>query len=79
MADIKKQQELAAELSSKLWAMANDLRGNMEAYGSKIISLVCSFISSFQTVQKNLLRNFCRKITQHLKQLGKMKNTKKLS
>lgn len=23
MADIKKQQELAAELSSKLWAMAN--------------------------------------------------------
>ena len=35
MADIKKQQELAAELSSKLWAMANDLRGNMEAYEFK--------------------------------------------
>lgn len=35
MADIKKQQKLAAELSSKLWAMANDLRGNMEAYEFK--------------------------------------------
>lgn len=35
MADIKKQQELAAELSNKLWAMANDLRGNMEAYEFK--------------------------------------------
>lgn len=35
MADIKKQQELANELSSKLWAMANDLRGNMEAYEFK--------------------------------------------
>lgn len=35
MADIKKQQELAAELSTKLWAMANDLRGNMEAYEFK--------------------------------------------
>jgi len=35
MADIKQQQELAAELSSKLWAMANDLRGNMEAYEFK--------------------------------------------
>ena len=35
MADIKKQQELASELSNKLWAMANDLRGNMEAYEFK--------------------------------------------
>lgn len=35
MADIQKQQALAAELSSKLWAMANDLRGNMEAYEFK--------------------------------------------
>lgn len=35
MADTKKQQELASELSSKLWAMANDLRGNMEAYEFK--------------------------------------------
>ncbi|WP_044936558.1 type I restriction-modification system subunit M [Pseudobutyrivibrio sp. LB2011] len=35
MADIKKQQELAKELSSKLWDMANDLRGNMEAYEFK--------------------------------------------
>lgn len=35
MTDIKKQQELANELSSKLWAMANDLRGNMEAYEFK--------------------------------------------
>lgn len=35
MADIKKQQELANELSTKLWAMANDLRGNMEAYEFK--------------------------------------------
>lgn len=35
MTDIKKQQALAAELSSKLWAMANDLRGNMEAYEFK--------------------------------------------
>lgn len=31
MSDIKKQQELASELSSKLWKMANDLRGNMDA------------------------------------------------
>lgn len=35
MDNIKKQQELANELSSKLWAMANDLRGNMEAYEFK--------------------------------------------
>lgn len=35
MADIKKQQELASILSNKLWAMANDLRGNMEAYEFK--------------------------------------------
>lgn len=35
MADIKTQQALANELSSKLWAMANDLRGNMEAYEFK--------------------------------------------
>ena len=35
MADITKQQQLASELSSKLWAMANDLRGNMEAYEFK--------------------------------------------
>lgn len=35
MADIKKQQELANELSSKLWEMANVLRGNMEAYEFK--------------------------------------------
>ena len=35
MADIKKQQELANELSSKLWAMATDLRGNMDAYEFK--------------------------------------------
>ena len=32
MTDIKKQQELANELSAKLWEMANVLRGNMEAY-----------------------------------------------
>lgn len=35
MTDTKKQQALASELSSKLWAMANDLRGNMEAYEFK--------------------------------------------
>ena len=35
MDNIKKQQELANELSSKLWSMANDLRGNMEAYEFK--------------------------------------------
>lgn len=35
MADIKEQQTLANELSSKLWAMANDLRGSMEAYEFK--------------------------------------------
>ena len=35
MADVQKQQALANELSSKLWAMANDLRGNMEAYEFK--------------------------------------------
>ncbi|MCI9200322.1 MAG: type I restriction-modification system subunit M [Lachnospiraceae bacterium] len=31
MADINKQQQLASELASKLWACANDLRGNMDA------------------------------------------------
>ncbi len=35
MANIKKQQELANELASKLWEMANVLRGNMEAYEFK--------------------------------------------
>lgn len=35
MADINKQKQLAQELSTKLWAMANDLRGNMEAYEFK--------------------------------------------
>ena len=35
MDNVKKQQELASELSTKLWAMANDLRGNMEAYEFK--------------------------------------------
>lgn len=35
MENVKKQQELANDLSSKLWAMANDLRGNMEAYEFK--------------------------------------------
>lgn len=35
MANIKKQQELADELASKLWEMANVLRGNMEAYEFK--------------------------------------------
>ena len=35
MTDIKKQQELASELSTKLWDMANVLRGNMEAYEFK--------------------------------------------
>lgn len=35
MTDIKKQQELASELSAKLWDMANVLRGNMEAYEFK--------------------------------------------
>lgn len=42
MTDIKKQQELANELSAKLWEMANVLRGNMEAYEFKnyILSLI---------------------------------------
>lgn len=35
MADVNKQKQLAQELSIKLWAMANDLRGNMEAYEFK--------------------------------------------
>lgn len=35
MADVNKQKQLAQELSTKLWAMANDLRGNMEAYEFK--------------------------------------------
>ena len=35
MSNLQKQQALASELSSKLWAMANDLRGNMEAYEFK--------------------------------------------
>ena len=35
MTDIKKQQELASELSTKLWDMANVLRGNMEEYEFK--------------------------------------------
>lgn len=31
MANIEKQKEMAAELSTKLWNMANELRGNMDA------------------------------------------------
>ena len=31
MIDINKQQQLSAELANKLWACANDLRGNMDA------------------------------------------------
>ena len=33
--DVKQQRELAQELSSKLWKMANELRGTMEAYEFK--------------------------------------------
>ena len=79
MADIKKQQELAAELSSKLWAMANDLRGNMEAYEFKNYILGLLFYKELSDRTEKFVRSFCRKITQHLKQLGKTKNIKKLS
>lgn len=33
--DIKKQNDIAKELSNKLWKMANELRGTMEAYEFK--------------------------------------------
>ena len=35
MVDIVVQKEQKAELHSKLWEMANNLRGNMEAYEFK--------------------------------------------
>ena len=35
MSDINEQKKLASELAGKLWAMANDLRGTMEAYEFK--------------------------------------------
>ena len=35
MVDIAVQKEQKAELHSKLWEMANNLRGNMEAYEFK--------------------------------------------
>ncbi|MBK5261041.1 MAG: type I restriction-modification system subunit M [Peptostreptococcaceae bacterium] len=42
MSEIQKQKEQKAELHSKLWEMANELRGNMEAYEFKnyILSLI---------------------------------------
>ena len=35
MSDINEQKKLASELAGKLWGMANDLRGTMEAYEFK--------------------------------------------
>ena len=35
MSDINEQKKLASELGGKLWAIANDLRGTMEAYEFK--------------------------------------------
>ena len=35
MSDINEQKKLASELAAKLWAMANELRGTMEAYEFK--------------------------------------------
>jgi len=61
MADIQKQKEQSAELSTKLWEMANELRGNMEAYEFKnyILSLIFYRYLSERTVSlaKELLKN----------------------
>ena len=37
--NIQEQQALAQELSSKLWKMANELRGTMEAYELSLIHI----------------------------------------
>lgn len=55
MSDINEQKKLASELAGKLWAMANDLRGTMEAYESRIIYLDLFSISTYQIRQKRSL------------------------
>mgnify|MGYP003226149693 FL=1 len=59
--NIQEQQALAQELSSKLWKMANELRGTMEAYEFKsyILGLIFYKFLSDKTEKfmENLLRN----------------------
>lgn len=60
MTILQKQQEQQSELHSKLWAMANDLRGNMEAYEFKnyILGLIFyRYLSEkTETFMKKLLK-----------------------
>lgn len=58
MADINKQQQLASELASKLWACANDLRGNMDAseFKNYILGLIFYRYLS-QKVENHLRKN----------------------
>lgn len=60
MSDIKKQQELASELSSKLWAMANDLRGNMEAYEFKNYILGLIFYKHLSDRTENFVKELLK-------------------
>ena len=61
MADIEKHKEQSQELSNKLWEMANELRGNMEAYEFKnyILGLIFFRYLSERTesFMKELLKN----------------------
>lgn len=60
MADTNKYQAQANELSQKLWAIANDLRGQMDASEFKNYILGVIFIAICQSVQKYTWRRFLK-------------------
>ena len=60
MADIKKQQELANELASKLWNMANNLRGSMEAYEFKNYILGLLFYKELSDRTEKFVENILK-------------------
>ena len=60
MADTNTYQAQANELSQKLWAIANELRGQMDASEFKIIFLELFSIAICQNVQKCTWQKFLK-------------------
>lgn len=60
MANTNTYQAQANELSQKLWAIANELRGQMDASEFKTIFLALFSIVICQNVQKCIWRKFLK-------------------
>ena len=64
------------ELCNKLWAMANALRGNMEAYEFKNYILGMIFYYYLSDKTEKYMVNFSKTIISATRMLGMTKNTR---